>query len=472
MKNVLIITTYNRPEYLEKCLASVRQINTSELLIILVDDNSTDAKTRQLFDNFYIDEVPVVKFKKNERKGVVHSLLFAIDYLEGRKFDYKYLINLDSDAIVKPNFIERLIEVKEKHKEHFVSGFNSRTRNRDGSERHIVIHEEEGFNLKKSVGGINMIFERKQVAELKEVLSYCAKHGGNWDHQISIAFFEKGFPPVCVAPSVVQHIGIRSSMGHNHEKPDIAEDFDEQPKTKLSSVALFILDTINPDGLIHAVKQSTKAFEFGEVLVMTDESHIDKVSKELADVKNLIVAPAFDIDSKEKYSRFMLEDLAIMFSTSNCSHVLIIQADGFIVNPDAWTNDFLKYDYIGAKWWFNDAFNVGNGGFSLRSMKLLQHVANADFAIKHPEDEVICRTYGKDLKEAGFKFAPEAIADKFSFEAYAKKSNFYSGSLGFHGYGLNFSKYPEIKKIVPLRANVKQGEKVRAYGHALKPTKR
>ena len=34
----------------------------------------------------------------------------------------------------------------------------------------------------------------------------------------------------------------------------------------------------------------------------------------------------------------------------NSEHVLVIQDDGHIVNPDIWDDNFLDYDYIGAPW--------------------------------------------------------------------------------------------------------------------------
>lgn len=39
-------------------------------------------------------------------------------------------------------------------------------------------------------------------------------------------------------------------------------------------------------------------------------------------------------------------------------HVLVVQYDGFILNPDAWTDEFLEYDYVGAPWWYEDEWNV------------------------------------------------------------------------------------------------------------------
>jgi len=54
---------------------------------------------------------------------------------------------------------------------------------------------------------------------------------------------------------------------------------------------------------------------------------------------------------------------------------LVTQWDGYVINAEAWTEEFLDYDYIGARW-IGDVvkaagsppeYNVGNGGFSLRS---------------------------------------------------------------------------------------------------------
>lgn len=39
-------------------------------------------------------------------------------------------------------------------------------------------------------------------------------------------------------------------------------------------------------------------------------------------------------------------------------YVLIVQYDGFILNPKAWMDEFLEYDYIGAPWWYTDNYNI------------------------------------------------------------------------------------------------------------------
>lgn len=70
------------------------------------------------------------------------------------------------------------------------------------------------------------------------------------------------------------------------------------------------------------------------------------------------------------YSFFILKKLKHYIKTS---HLLIVHWDGFIINPACWKDDFLCYDYLGAIWPQKGGRGiVGNGGFSLRSMKLLE----------------------------------------------------------------------------------------------------
>lgn len=132
---------------------------------------------------------------------------------------------------------------------------------------------------------------------------------------------------------------------------------------------------------------------------------------------------------------------------------LILHPDGFAVNRDAWTDEFLEYDYIGAAW--GDG-RVGNGGFSLRSRKLYDaildlnvglkssdynhiidnpdiHIINAQGQYEIPEDNVICKIHKNELEtKYGIKFAPTHIANRFSVE-HNYNHEWVGKSLGFHG---------------------------------------
>ena len=112
------------------------------------------------------------------------------------------------------------------------------------------------------------------------------------------------------------------------------------------------------------------------------------------------------------------------------SHVLCVQWDGYVLDPARWEPAFLEYDYIGALWpHFGDAMRVGNGGFSLRSRRLLEACATLDIG-NEAEDVAICRTHRPALEQRfGLRFAPEDVARHFAFERAAPQGD----EFGFHG---------------------------------------
>lgn len=122
--------------------------------------------------------------------------------------------------------------------------------------------------------------------------------------------------------------------------------------------------------------------------------------------------------------------------------VLLVQWDGFIVNPHLWDKEFLKYDYIGAPWprqWPNRIARVGNGGFSLRSKKLLNQNVPATFDYKEPEDNILCLHNRIYLQKNGIKFAPVEVAARFALENDVEE-NQPKNSFGFHGRHLPWHK--------------------------------
>jgi hypothetical protein len=132
------------------------------------------------------------------------------------------------------------------------------------------------------------------------------------------------------------------------------------------------------------------------------------------------------VNSYEAYNQFVVTELHKHFDTPHC---LLIQWDGYVINPLAWRDEYLNYDYIGAPWPDNVQ---GNGGFSLRSKKLCE-VGDGFIATNYaPEDVFVCRNFRSYYEDGGCAFAPVNIADMFSFEKSAGRE-YYGGQLGFHG---------------------------------------
>lgn len=208
----------------------------------------------------------------------------------------------------------------------------------------------------------------------------------------------------------------------------------------IPSVTLICVDCYNYGLAVEAIRKTIKQINPYKTLFLTD------IEIELDDIE-VIKIPT--ISSKEEYSRFLIKELKNYFYTSHC---LVIQHDGYVIDANAWDNEFLKYDYIGAPWLYPDN-NVGNGGFSLRSQRLQMLLAGDDFVVPtHPEDENIGRLYRNYLEQKyDIKIAPEEVAEKFSYEL--KKPICHT--FGFHG---NF--HQPFKPIVVIKRTGAMGDVV------------
>jgi len=197
---------------------------------------------------------------------------------------------------------------------------------------------------------------------------------------------------------------------------------------RLPSVTLICIDGRSPALALHAIHDSTirAGCEFGRVLAVTGPIHAPLPAPSVPKATEIIAQDG--LDSIQGYNEFLMKRLN---SYIESDFALIVQWDGFVLNPANWRPDFLEYDYIGAVWpWMPTGYQVGNGGFSLRSKKLLQALQDPRVVSHHPEDLAICHTYRVLLeREFGVRFAPPEVADQFSFERHP-----HPGSFGFHGF--------------------------------------
>lgn len=140
---------------------------------------------------------------------------------------------------------------------------------------------------------------------------------------------------------------------------------------------------------------------------------------------------------------------------------LNVQHDSTIVNPNLWSNDFLKYDYVAAPWPMHiiqasdmvagrirEIPNVvGNGGFSLRTRKYVEESAKLEWFHKN-EDLNICVFNYENMIAKGIEFATPEMGALFAaehptqYKSFDKNLLFTYGTFGFHGdfnpAGMNF----------------------------------
>lgn len=201
----------------------------------------------------------------------------------------------------------------------------------------------------------------------------------------------------------------------------------------LPNVTLYGADTIDLTRQLKAFAICEKHASFGA------KKSITNTLRNYTTESGIEIINTDKINSLRDYNQFNLKHLNDFVDTE---FVMVAEHDGFILNPNAWTREFLKYDYIGAPLWVEDKLVVGNGGFSIRSKRLLELVQNddniqlgtrAEHKYAENEDWTICVTYRKYLEEKGIRFAPVELAHNFSFEKNAKYGNKWTGQFGFHG---------------------------------------
>ena len=189
----------------------------------------------------------------------------------------------------------------------------------------------------------------------------------------------------------------------------------------LPTVTLCAAASVNVEATVAALRRSMSKVKFARSILFTDRTDVT-----LPEGVERLAIPR--MNSSVAYSQFMLRQLAPHIVTTHC---LVVQWDGFVLDADRWEQGFLDFDYIGAPWpQFGDGHDVGNGGFSLRSRKLLDACGDPRFDAAHAEDVAIGRINRDFLQqERGIRFADPSTAARFAYE----RTPPVVPTFGFHG---------------------------------------
>jgi hypothetical protein len=217
----------------------------------------------------------------------------------------------------------------------------------------------------------------------------------------------------------------------------------------LPEVTIVSVNGRDPEASMLALAHSSSRLRFAEQLLITNRDCCREGVR-------TVVVPG--LSSIQEYNRFVVQELYTHITTSHC---LIIQPDGFVVNPWLWTDFFLHYDYIGAPWnmvcsWealskcgMSSASGVhimvGNGGFSLRSRRFLEATASFDYPDANLEEDCfVALKIRRELEDMGMRYAPVDLARQFSLETYIDTGSVLGQHFGFHGRFPHFEKYLSI----------------------------
>ena len=210
----------------------------------------------------------------------------------------------------------------------------------------------------------------------------------------------------------------------------------------MKEITIVAASDVNIKETLNALKLSSEILKPHKTILFTSHSYLKSIKNDY-----ILFEKIKPLRSKSDYSNFLIFEL---YKYINTSHVLIVQWDGFVINPKKWQNEFLQYDYIGAPFipriksitysrdLSNDFYVIGNGGFSLRSKKLIEAPSKYklmdDIQLTNSnEDGFFCVLHRKFLESKGFKWAPFNVAKEFSIESPLNISELIDLPFGFHG---------------------------------------
>jgi len=238
----------------------------------------------------------------------------------------------------------------------------------------------------------------------------------------------------------------------------------------LSRVTLVAASSIRLPETVCAMRKSMKHIGYGDAILFTDR-HLDLSRYGIRVVR---IGPLDYVG----YSRFITHEL---YKHVGTEFALIVQHDGYVLRPERWSDDFLKYDYIGAPWPRGmyltpdgKEARVGNGGFSLRSKKLLEAPTKLDMPFvpdrgSYNEDGFLCNYNRAKLESYGIRYAPVEVAARFSKEKECDDS--YPYPFGFHGRraglaGLYDLAYKKSSAAAARTALTRLEDRLRSYGRS------
>lgn len=239
-------------------------------------------------------------------------------------------------------------------------------------------------------------------------------------------------------------------------------------KLDLPDITLICVSGVKSFKSLSSIYRSARKCNFGKIVF---------VSTVLPEIKigNFSIEKPLgtSLKSINEYNWYCIYKLNTHIQTK---YALVVQYDSAVLHAEKWRNEFLDYDYIGAPWpisanAYKDPFGktqrVGNGGFSLRSKKLLEVPKTRDI----PWDVVgdgFYKTFNTDLLSEdgnicvhnrhlyeleGCKFAPVEVAMHFSYENDVPE-NFGIKPFGFH----KNNPWSTRKRIRTILSNLKNGK--------------
>ncbi len=227
-------------------------------------------------------------------------------------------------------------------------------------------------------------------------------------------------------------------------------------KLRLPQVTLVAMSSVNIRATIKAMEYSMRGIVFGDAVLITHK-------KPFGLPKKIRYSHTDKLDTIDAFNYKMVYELGDHIHTD---FALIVHADGFVVHPEMWRDEFLDYDYIGAPWPLppkgdtttyrdinGNICRVGNSA-GIRSKRLMDFPKKAQIPWKGEyaygkmwfyEDGFICCKIRHLLEAQGMRIAPIEVAKYYSHEKMIPEITGIT-PFAFHKWEGTNAQYPNFLK--------------------------
>ncbi|MCR4901336.1 MAG: hypothetical protein K6A23_00640 [Butyrivibrio sp.] len=227
-------------------------------------------------------------------------------------------------------------------------------------------------------------------------------------------------------------------------------------KLQLPEVTLVAMTSVNVRETIKAMEYSMRGIDFGDAVLITHKKPIGLPG-------NIKYSHTDELKNIDDFNYKMVYELGDHIKTD---YAMIVHADGFVVHPEMWREEFLDYDYIGSPWPLpnegdsttyrdkdGNICRVGNS-VGIRSKRLMDFPKKANVPwvgeyafgkMWYHEDGFICCKIRHLLEAEGMTIAPLEVAKYFGHEHMIPEVQGIT-PFCFHKWAGTNSEYPDFTK--------------------------
>ena len=191
LKVSIIVPLYNSEKYIASTIKSIKNQDSQDWELLLIDDGSTD-NTKAICKTFVENDTRIKYYKQPKNLGASEARNTGIQKALG-----EYLAFVDSDDVIEPNFVSKLVKTAEKHNadvvwcnyyEVFPNNQTKRVHNLCPN-KILNIKEALSFFLteKEGLGSMwNKLYRREFIVQNDISLNINRVHGEDWEFNMSV----------------------------------------------------------------------------------------------------------------------------------------------------------------------------------------------------------------------------------------------------------------------------------------------